>query len=250
MIARWRIGDTTGNTYFRMTGLGKNPRLFKDLAAYTPRLCASDFFVLDALARAAYSAGSYLTLCPAMHRLIRTLAVVCLSAASALCCLHANANGHEAVSADAAALALAHGATVVDVRSAQAYAQGHLPSAALLPQDAARLSVAKLERLLSDAGIDLSRTVLVVGEPGDANAQALWQTLSAYATGRVLWLVGGATEWQMTGRALSTQVAAVKAVPQHLVALQAEPVHTRMAGHLLRASTALGSTVSVNATGR
>jgi 3-mercaptopyruvate sulfurtransferase SseA len=185
-----------------------------------------------------------------MHRLIRTLAVVCLSAASALCCLHASASGHEAVSADAAALALAHGATVVDVRSAQAYAQGHLPSAALLPQDAARQSVATLERLLSDAGIDLSRTVLVVGEPGDANAQALWQTLSAYATGRVLWLVGGATEWQMTGRPLSTQVAAAKAVPQHLVALQAEPVHTRMAGHMLRASAALGNTVSVSATGR
>ncbi len=189
---------------------------------------------------------------PTMHRLTHTLAVVCLSAASALCSLHANANanGHEAVSADAAAQALAHGATVVDVRSAQAYAQGHLPGAALLPQDAARQSVAKLERLLSDVGIDLSRTVLVVGEPGDANAQALWQTLSTYATGRVLWLVGGTTEWQMTGRPLSTHVALAKAVPQHLVALQAEPVHTRMAGHGLRASTALGSAVRVSAAGR
>lgn len=180
-----------------------------------------------------------------MHRFIRTLAVICLSAASALWCLRASANGHEAVSADAAAQALAHGATVVDVRSAQAYAQGHLPSAALLPQDAARQSVAKLERLLSDAGIDLSRTVLVVGEPGDANAQALWQTLSAYATGRVLWLVGGTTEWQMTGRPLSTQVAAVKAVPQHLVPLQAEPAHTRMAGHGLRSSATLQSKLSL-----
>jgi 3-mercaptopyruvate sulfurtransferase SseA len=182
-----------------------------------------------------------------MHRFIRTLAVVCLPAISALWCVHASANGHEAVSADAAALALAQGATVADVRSAQAYAQGHLPSAALLPQDAARLSVAKLERVLSDAGIDLSRTVLLVGEPGDANAQALWHTLSAYATGRVLWLVGGATEWQMTGRPLSTDVASAKAVPQHLVPLQAEPVHTRMAGQGLRASAALYSNLSLNA---
>jgi 3-mercaptopyruvate sulfurtransferase SseA len=182
-----------------------------------------------------------------MYRFIRTLTIVCLSASSALWCLHASANGHEAVSADAAALALAQGATVVDVRSAQAYAQGHLPTAALLPQNAARLTVSSLERLLSDAGIDLSRTVLVVGEPGDANAQALWQTLSAYATGRVLWLVGGATEWQMTGRALSQQVLAAKAVPQYLVRLQAEPVQTRMAGHRLRADASLARSVSLNA---
>jgi 3-mercaptopyruvate sulfurtransferase SseA len=185
--------------------------------------------------------------CPVMHRFARTFAIVCLLATSALACLQASAAGHEAVSADSAAQALALGATVADVRSTQAYAQGHLPSAALLPQDAASLSVAKLERLLSNAGIDLSRTVLVVGEPGDANAQALWQTLSAYATGRVLWLVGGATEWQMTGRALSTQVAAAKAVPQYLVRLQTEPAQTRMAGHALRASAALDLRVSLNA---
>ncbi len=182
-----------------------------------------------------------------MHRFVRTFAIVCLSAASALWSLHASANAHEAVSADAAALALARGATVVDVRSPQAYARGHLPSAVLLHQNAARLSVAKLERLLSDAGIDLSRTVLVVGEPGDANAQALWHTLSAYATGRVLWLVGGATEWQMTGRPLSQQVLAAKAVPQYLVRLQSEPAQARMAGQGLRAGVALDRSVSVNA---
>jgi 3-mercaptopyruvate sulfurtransferase SseA len=182
-----------------------------------------------------------------MHRFVRTFAVICLSAVSALSSMHASANGHGAVSADAAGLALAQGATVVDVRSAQAYAQGHLPTAALLPQDAAHLHVATLERLLSVAGIDLSRTVLVVGEPGDANAQALWHTLSAYATGRVLWLVGGAAEWQMTGRPLSTQVLPAKAVPQYLVRLQANPGHTRMAGHGLRAGATLDSGVSLTA---
>jgi 3-mercaptopyruvate sulfurtransferase SseA len=182
-----------------------------------------------------------------MHRLVRTVALVCLSATSALWCLHASANGHGAVSADAAAQAVAQGASVVDVRRARAYAQGHLPHATLLPQEAAKLGLADLERLLSDAGIDLSRTVLVVGEPGDANAQALWHTLSAYATGRVLWLVGGTTEWQMTGRALSTQVVAAKAVPQYLVRLQAEPVQTRMAGQGLRAGAAPERSVSVSA---
>jgi 3-mercaptopyruvate sulfurtransferase SseA len=87
---------------------------------------------------------------------------------------------------------------------------------------------------VSDAGIDLSRTVLVVGEPGDAQAQALWQTLSRYASGRVLWLVGGTLEWQLRGYALATHSAALPAVPQHLVLLQAEPVQARMAGAALR----------------
>lgn len=148
----------------------------------------------------------------------------------------AQAAGHEAVSADAAAQAIAHGASVVDVRSASAYAQGHLPQAVRLPSDAAAQNLEVLQRWVSDAGADLSRTVLVVGEPGDANAQALWQTLSGYATGRVLWLVGGVTEWQMTGRALSVGAVHVKAVPQHLVRLHSAPADARMAGHSVRAA--------------
>jgi 3-mercaptopyruvate sulfurtransferase SseA len=152
----------------------------------------------------------------------------------ALLCLPAQAAGHEAVSADAAALAVAQGASVVDVRSPSAYAAGHLPGAVRLPHNAATLPVAQLERLVSVAGIDLSRTVLVVGEPGDAHAQALWQTLGQYASGRVLWLVGGALEWQLRGHSLTTQTAAVHAVPQHLVSHQAQPTQTRMAGEALR----------------
>jgi 3-mercaptopyruvate sulfurtransferase SseA len=172
-----------------------------------------------------------------MHRIVRTFVIVCLSATSALWCPLASAAGHEAVSADAAAQALAQGATVVDVRNATAFAQGHVPTAVRLPGDAATQPVKALAHLLSSAGVDLSRTVLVVGEPGDANAQALWQTLSAYATGRVLWLVGGTTEWQLRGYALSTQVSAAQAVPQHLVRLQPEPVQVRMAGQALRVAS-------------
>jgi 3-mercaptopyruvate sulfurtransferase SseA len=125
---------------------------------------------------------------------------------------------------------------VVDVRSPSAYAAGHLPGAARLPRDAASQPLAQLERLVSEAGIDLSRTVLVVGEPGDADAQALWHTLSRYASGRVLWLVGGTTEWQLGGRALATHSTALHAVPQHLVRLQAEPAQAGMAGAALRSA--------------
>jgi 3-mercaptopyruvate sulfurtransferase SseA len=146
----------------------------------------------------------------------------------------ASAGGHQVVSADAAALALAQGAIVVDVRSESQFAQGHLPGAARLAQGAGAYGSAELARVVSQAGIDLSRTVVVMGEPGDLNAQALWRTLSSYATGRVLWLVGGTTEWQMTGRALTAQFVAAKAVPQHLVLLDSQPGQARMAGQALR----------------
>jgi 3-mercaptopyruvate sulfurtransferase SseA len=152
----------------------------------------------------------------------------------ALLCLPVQADGHEAVSADTAATAVAQGASVVDVRSASVYATGHLPGAAHLPQGAATLPVAQLEHLISGTGIDLSRTVLVVGEPGDANAQALWHTLSQYASGRVLWLVGGALEWQLRGYVLSTQISSLPALPQHLVPHYTQRSQVRMAGETLR----------------
>jgi 3-mercaptopyruvate sulfurtransferase SseA len=171
-----------------------------------------------------------------MNHLSRAVALVFLAVGSVLSSMPASAAGHEAVSADVAAQALAQGATVVDVRSAGAFAQGHVPTAVRLPSDAAAQPVKALAHVLSNAGVDLSRTVLVVGEPGDANAQALWHTLSAYATGRVLWLVGGATEWQLRGYALSTQASAAQAVPQHWVRLYPEPEQVRMAGQALRAS--------------
>jgi 3-mercaptopyruvate sulfurtransferase SseA len=164
-----------------------------------------------------------------IQNLGQTLGALCLAAAA--CAAHSA--GHDAVSADAAAVALAQGATVVDVRNAAAFDQGHLPGAVHWSLGTADTPAA-LARFVSQAGVDLSRTVLVVGEPGDARAQALWHTLGSYATGRVLWLVGGTTEWQMTGRGLSTQTTVAKAVPQHLVQLHATPAQARMAGYSLR----------------
>jgi rhodanese-related sulfurtransferase len=170
-------------------------------------------FVLPRWARAAASA----------------VGALCLTAAFA-----AHSAGHEAVSADAAGAALSQGAAVIDVRSAAAFNQGHLPGAVRWTLAAVDAPAADLARFVSQAGVDLSRTVLVVGEPGDARAQALWHTLASYATGRVLWLVGGTTEWRMTGRSLSTDTVAAKAVPQHLVLLQSVPTQVRMAGYNLR----------------
>jgi 3-mercaptopyruvate sulfurtransferase SseA len=144
-----------------------------------------------------------------------------------------------AVSADDAHTAIVQGAFVVDVRSSPAYVQGHLPQAALLPSNAAQLPLAELSRLLSQAGVDSSRTMLVVGDAGDAQAQALWQRLSQVASGRVLWLVGGVQEWQMRGHALSTDISARLPVPQFLAPFDAPVNASRMAGSKVRTSALL-----------
>ena len=132
-----------------------------------------------------------------------------------------------AVSAEAAAQALARGAVVLDVRPAADFTRGHLPGAVSAPGAGALEDRTALQQLVSSQGIDLSREVVVMGEPGDAQAQRLHTSLLAYATGRVQWFVGGAHEWVLSGRPRAP-------VPQHLVALQPEHAAPRMAGAALR----------------
>ena len=155
---------------------------------------------------------------------------------------------HLPVSADMAAQALARGASVIDVRSPQEFASGHLAGAVNLPDLMADvlkastkpatpdLAAAQWASALSAAGVDTSRTMVVVGQTGDPLAQALWLSLQNYATGRVLWLVGGTLEWQMRGYTLGTDIAALRPVPQVLVHLQPSVAAPRMAGASLRAS--------------
>ncbi len=162
---------------------------------------------------------------------------------SALLASPAHAGQATAVSADDAHTALVQGAYVVDVRGIEAFAQGHLAQAASLPADAAQLPLQQLAALLSQAGIDTSRTMLVMGDAGQPQAQALWQRLASVTSGRVLWLVGGVQEWQMRGHALTAAVAARQRVPQFLVAFDAAsdaPAHaSRMAGSRVRTSALL-----------
>ena len=146
----------------------------------------------------------------------------------------ASAKVANVVSADAAARALARGATVVDVRSVQDFQLGHLPGAVLLDAAAALASRQALQDLVSRQGVNLSREVVVVGQPGDLLAQRLQQQLVQYATGRVTWLEGGAHEWALSGRPLQTQAVAKPPVPQYLVLLQPELRDARMAGAALR----------------
>ncbi len=124
------------------------------------------------------------------------------------------------LSAPAADEALRQGAMAWDVRSAAA---AGVPGALrvepeLLDAWLDRHDLAALQAAVSRAGLDLSRDVVVYGEPGDARAQALVASLQALSPGRVHWLVGGAAEWAMSGRALAL-VGSHLPVPQRLVAL-------------------------------
>jgi rhodanese-related sulfurtransferase len=157
---------------------------------------------------------------------------LCVSAAS-------QAGQASAVSADDAHNAIVQGAFVVDVRSASDFAHGHLPQAASLPVNAAQLPLTDLAAALSKAGVDSSRTMLIVGDAGDAQAQALWQRLSQVTSGRVLWLVGGVQEWQMRGHTLSLDVAKRLPVPQFLTSFDAPAQAARMAGSKVRTSALL-----------
>ena len=139
----------------------------------------------------------------------------------------------EELSAPAAEKALAQGATAWDLRATAV--QG-LPGArqvddALLQAWLQRGDLSALQAAVSKAGLDLSRDVVIYGEPGDERAQALVASLRAVSPGRVHWLVGGAEEWSQSGRGLAPFTAHAP-VPQHLVApAQAEG---RMASAALR----------------
>jgi 3-mercaptopyruvate sulfurtransferase SseA len=152
----------------------------------------------------------------------------------ALSSFAASAQVADAVSADAAAQAVARGATVVDVRPLADYRTGHMPGAVLLDAHAATSGLAALQAQVSQQGVDLSREVVVVGQPGDLLAQRLQQHLAQYATGRVSWLVGGVHEWVLSGRPVETTAVALPAVPQYLVPLRIETRAPRMAGAALR----------------
>lgn len=140
----------------------------------------------------------------------------------------------EPLSAASAAQRLQDGAQVWDLRADGA---ALLPGAVRLSLDAAADTEA-LARAVSAAGIDLSRDVLIYGEPGDARAQALHARLARLASGRVDWLVGGLAEWQMSGRATMAAPAQRLPVPQRLVESDAQD--GRMAAAALRDLPAAG----------
>jgi len=150
----------------------------------------------------------------------------------------------DALSAADSATALAQGAMAWDVRATTTQGTPGLPGA--LHIDAAALDawlahhdLGALEAAVSQAGIDLSRDLVVYGEPGDARAQALVASLRNISRAQVHWLVGGATEWAMSGHPLSPLTAHAP-VPQHLLVASQQPAAaSHMAAATLRATAPL-----------
>jgi 3-mercaptopyruvate sulfurtransferase SseA len=152
--------------------------------------------------------------------LLRRLAFAFLAAAA--CAGTASAGPLSAVDARQA---IAAGALVWDVR-ATAAPGAVLPSAVWLPAGAAlkalaRGDVAALASVVSAAGLDLSRDVVVYGRAGDPDAQALEAALAPWAPGRVHWLVGGIDEWQAAGLPTASAPVTRLPVPQHFVVARA-----------------------------
>ena len=127
----------------------------------------------------------------------------------------------EPVTARAAAEALTRGATAWDLRVDNTD-QVTLPGAVrvdhrALEQWLRARDITALATAVSNAGIDLSREVVVFGEPGDAEAQAIVASLLEVASGKLLWLVGGLAEWQLAGLPVQLAPSAGRyPVPQHL----------------------------------
>lgn len=147
----------------------------------------------------------------------------------------------EVLGAHAAQAAVSRGAIVWDLRERADYLAGHLPGAVQARTDwlgdgTAEPALDALQQAVSDAGIDLSREVIIYGQPGDARVMALYRTLERVAAGKVHWLVGGAAEWQQSGSTLSQSESHRRPVPQRLAVLRDDGQAGPMAGDALRRS--------------
>lgn len=157
----------------------------------------------------------------------------------------ARADAARPVSAHDAAAALQRGALAWDVRTGASTATpgGVLPGTvrvdpAALDRWLADGDVGALARAVSAAGLDLSRDVVIYGEPGDPRAQALAASLERVAGVRVLWLVGGTAEWQAHGLPLDAAASARLPVPQWLVLRDDAPAGAMAAPHRRDGATA------------
>jgi 3-mercaptopyruvate sulfurtransferase SseA len=153
--------------------------------------------------------------------------------------LAASAAQADVLSAAHARERLAAGAVAWDVQAAPTVlvASAVRADAQALRQWQQHQDLAALSRAVSVGGIDLSREVVIYGQAGDVQAQALYAMLKSVATGRVHWLVGGIEEWQAAGGPVAASAATRAPVPQHLVARDAARQDEPAAASLRRTST-------------
>ena len=109
---------------------------------------------------------------------------------------------------------------VVDVRPADAYAEGHIPNAVHLGADdvndpfahiaGVRLPDAEIAAMLGELGIDNNTKVVLYDDQGGFHAARLFWMLEYFGHQDVAVLNGGIPKWQAEGREVTTEAPAIK----------------------------------------
>ncbi|MEM7024628.1 MAG: sulfurtransferase [Pseudomonadota bacterium] len=109
---------------------------------------------------------------------------------------------------------------VVDVRPAEAYAEGHIPNAVHLGADdvndpyahmaGIRLPDAEIAAMLGERGIDNNTKVVLYDDQGGFHAARLFWMLEYFGHQDVAVLNGGIPKWQAEGREVTAEGAAVE----------------------------------------
>lgn len=125
--------------------------------------------------------------------------------------------------------AIARNAIVWDVRSADAYAKGHIPGAVSIG-DATRalrdvntedfIATEFIEKILGTAGLDPKREIIVYGSRGTPNPYFGLYTLQYFGSKSARVYHDGIEDWAGAGRTISTEVAQLSPVT---VTLQVDP---------------------------
>jgi thiosulfate/3-mercaptopyruvate sulfurtransferase len=119
------------------------------------------------------------------------------------------------------AAAAARGAILWDVRSEEDYKKGHIPGAITMddPQSQLRdsktedyLPIPQMEKLLGEAGIDLSKEIVVYGVKALPAPYFAYQTLRYLGAQNVRVYHGGIDDWKAAGRQLSSERTTLPAV--------------------------------------
>jgi thiosulfate/3-mercaptopyruvate sulfurtransferase len=152
-------------------------------------------------------------------------AQVVLSAGLALLMTGVCVRATDMVDATEVSAALKRGAIAWDVRGADDYAKGHIPGAVNIgnpgnllrnPNTEDFILTVQVEKLLNDAGIDLSKEIIVYSRMGDPIAHFGLLTVRHFGGKKAKVFHGGLDEWQAAGKPVSREATRLTAVEQKL----------------------------------